>query len=171
MCFFSFTAFADGSSILNGTWIIDAKATEDSIIRTRPFKDKNSAYSFLHHISYLGALVFDFEGEKLFGGTFPGNERKREFILVSHKDAENEYNSIPPKDGTKAQEKPETLVVTVLNQKNITISFSGSTETQYLLWKHVTLDPNKKTPNDYKPEFDAFIGMMMNIGKTYDSQN
>lgn len=171
MCFFQITAFANGPVILNGTWIIDAKETEKFIISTRPFKDENLAYSFLHRISFLGALISDFDGDKLFIGTFPGNERKREYILVSHDDAEKKYKSKYAQDGPKTLEISETLIVNTQSKENITIYFSDSAETQYLLWKHVTLDPNKKTPNDFKPEFEAFFEMMRNIDKAYKRPN
>lgn len=171
MCFFHVASFANGPVILNGTWIIDTKATEKFVLSTHPFKDENSANSFLHHISFLGSLIFDFDGNKLFFGTFPGDERKREYLLVSQNGSEKKYNSKNTQDGSKVSETPETLIVTELNEENITIYFSNSTEMQYLLWRRVTLDPNKKTPNDFKPEFDAFIEMIRNIGKAYKRPN
>lgn len=152
-------AFAQRTESLTGTWMIDTKATEESLVRTRPFKD---ATPFIYANSFSGNLTFEFNGDKLLLGVVPDTSEKHEYDLVSGQSAEMKYIK---KTDTGANQK--VIDVTVLNDKNLSISFLGNTEMKYLLWKRVKLDPNKKTPNDFKPEFDAFLAMIMNIDKAF----
>jgi hypothetical protein len=152
---------AQAADKLTGTWIIDPVATEESVIRTRPFKDANSANSFTSQIAYLGSLILEFDGEHLYTGSFPGNERKFDSYLVSNQGAERKYKSKDP-NGT-------SYVVSTLNDKNIAIS-DGSV-VKYLLWKRVKLDPNKKKPDDFMNEFNAFFAMIVNIDNAYKKGN
>lgn len=145
---------------LAGTWMIDTKATEESLIHTQPFKD---ATSFIFAIHYLGNLTSEFDGKKLFIGTVPNTGEKIEHLLVFDHGSERKYIK---KDNNEARHLP--ITISIPNNKNIIINFPATPEMQYLLWKRVKLDPNKTTPNDFKPEFDAFIEMIKNISKAFD---
>lgn len=154
-------AFAQKTESLKGTWMIDTKATEESLVRTRPFKD---AAPFISEISFYGNLTFEFNGNKLLLGVVPDTFEKHEYDLVSGQSAEMKYVK---KINTAANQT--VIGVSVLNDKNLSIAFLGHDGMKYLLWKRVKLDPNKKTPNDFKPEFDAFLAMIMNIDKAFAS--
>lgn len=154
-------ALAKTPENLAGTWMIDTKATEESLIHTRPFKD---ATSFIHGIHFYGNLTFEFDGDKLLLGAVPNNLRKDEYLLVSGQALEKKYVK---KANNGASEV--AIGVSILNDKNISIAFLSAHEMKYLLWKRVKLDPNKTTPNDFKPEFDAFLEMLKNIDKAFGS--
>ena len=141
--------------------MIDTKATEESLVRARPFKD---ATPFISAIRFYGNLTFEFNGDKLLLGVVPDTSEKHEYDLVSGRSAAMKYDK---KTNTGANQP--VIEVSVLNDKNLSIAFLDNLEMKYLLWKRVKLDPNKKTPNDFKPEFDAFLAMIMNIDKAFGS--
>ncbi len=162
MYFHAPLAMAQVPDKLAGAWIVDAAATEEFVIRSRPFKD---ATSFMSQNRYMVAAVFEFEGDMLLVGPFPNvGEKRAEYGLLSVKGAERMYKSKNISDSEQA-----TITVSVLDNKNISIVYPNVPEMQYLLWKRVKLDPRKKTPDDFKPEYDAFLAMLLNISKAFAS--
>ena len=165
-------ALANNPEKLQGMWIIDRSATEESVIAKRPFND---AKSFIMGIRYLSNRSFLFEGDKLYLGSFPGAEKQIEFQLAPDDKAEIRYISgsietgIDARTKEKVYSKPGTCTINMLNDQKISIEMEADPFLKFLLWKHIDVDPNKTKPQDYKRELDEFITMILNISKAFES--
>ena len=150
-------AYAQAETRLAGTWVIDIPASEESMLRARPFKDPNAFIG----MPYLGMLFHQFEGEKLTIGSLPTipGEKTLEYRRTDLTGVEMAYTST---DGKK-----DAVTIVFLNDKNISITYPTMPQTKFLVWKRVILDPGKKVPSDYRPEFEAYMAFLVRLSKAF----
>lgn len=137
-----------------GTWLLDVAASEKSMLRARPFQE-TTAFMMMPP---MGLMFFQFEGDMLVTGTLPSVGHTFQFRRATESGSKTNYVSV---DGQSM------ITVSALNNDNMSITYPAFPETQYLVWKRVKLDPNKKTPNDYRPEFDTYMAMLDRLWKAF----
>lgn len=147
---------AEPSGTLTGTWMLDVTASEESMLRARPFQDTRAFVM----MPPMGLMFFEFDDDTLVTGSLPNVGDAVRFCRASGSGGKINYVS-------KHASKEEIITVSVVNENRISITYPMFPESQYFLWKRVKLDPSKRTPNDYRPEFDAYVAMLKNLWEAF----
>ena len=148
---------AEPTDTLTGTWMLDVTASEQSMLRARPFQN---AQAFVM-MPPMGLIFFKFDGDTLVTGSLPDVGDAVRFSRASGSAEKISYVS-------NLASKEEIILVSVLNENKISIAYPMFPASQHFLWKRVKLDPSKKTPSDYRPEFDAYVAMLKNLWEAFD---
>jgi len=74
MCLYSSFALPSLPEKFSGTWILDTRATEESVIRNHPYDDVRA---FSTELLYMGFTVFEFDGEVATAGPFIGPNKAK----------------------------------------------------------------------------------------------
>ena len=144
-------ASAASANHLDGVWVLDAKATEHSMINgPRPTNPKKVAEWLIVLGGYLPLLTYEFEGDKLVSSAH-GGSKKTEYRLISREDSKMHFVSSAAPEG-----RTDTLTVSVVNDDHIQV-LSVMPETGYLLWKRRSVKPGQASPNDIKAEIDTWV--------------
>lgn len=137
------SAAFDSSSKLDGTWIIDAAATEESLVSSpRPSNVDNLAQWFGLASGYMALVTYEIKGNTILASAYQGN-KVLEYQRVSDQGTEIRYIL---KGGPDSQEN--MLSVSMLTDKNLKIIHSNSPEMGYLLWKRGQLRTGMTTPDE-----------------------
>ncbi|OOG41701.1 hypothetical protein [Polaromonas sp. A23] len=144
------------SKTLAGTWMLDVKASEQSMLRARPFQNTEAFVM----MPPMGLIFFKFEGDRLLTGSLPDIGDAVEFRRAGVSGGKISYVS------TRAP-KDDIILVSVLGENKISITYPLFPASQYFLWQRVQLDPSRKTPSDYRPEFDAYVAMLKNLWEAF----
>lgn len=152
------SALAEVPSKLNGMWILNAKATEYSIVNAPlPVNADKLAQWFGLASGYMCLFTYEFQGDIATASAYRG-ARKAEFQLLAHQGDELKYAL---KSSTSASS--ETLSVSILNDGNIRIAHSNSPEMGNLLWKRGQLKTEQATPSDVKEAMGTWLSSLQNI--------
>ena len=133
----AFEVSADNGSSLNGTWVVDVKATERSVLEMAPRADASQiARSFLVMGGYLAITMLviedDFATFAIYGDT---SKKGAKFKLVSQNQTETKYIATD-KDSSKGP-----LTVTVLSGENVRVSQQNDPLGPFVLWKRASPQP------------------------------
>ncbi len=141
-----FGAFESASAMpmhVKGTWILDAKATEELITRgPRPVNAQKLAQWFALAGGYAALYTYEFEGNTAKVSAYRGNQALQ-FERRSNQDTETIY---APVDA--ANPKSQTLSVSMLQNGNLRIIPSSNPEMAYLRWKPGQLKTESAKPNE-----------------------
>lgn len=137
---------------LTGTWMLDVTASQQSMLRARPFLNTEAFVT----MPPMGLMFFKFDRDTLLTGSLPDVGDAVRFRRGGVSSGEMSYVS-------NHNSKDVTILVSGVNENNISIIYPEFPASRYFLWKRTTLDPNKKTPSDYRPEFDAYVAMLKNL--------
>lgn len=148
---------AEPSETLTGAWVLDVTASERSVLRARPFQNVES----FAVMPPLGMMVVKFDGDTLAIGLLPDLGNSVRFRRATESGEKMTYVS-------NHASKEETIVVSALTENNISVTLPTFPESQHFLWKRVKLDPSKKTPSEYRPEFEAYISMLTRLWKAFN---
>jgi hypothetical protein len=143
---------------LNGTWILDAKATENLIVNSPlPLDADKLAKWFGLGASYMCAFTYEFRGDEAIASAYRGRQGK--YRLLSRQGSEIRFTL------QNATESPvdDILTVTILNDRNIKIVHSSSPEMRILLWKRGQLKTDQSTPSDVQAAVDAWLVSIQHI--------
>ena len=154
-------ALAETPEKIRGSWVLDAEATEKSVIAAPPYKD---AEWLGMAAGYMVGVIYEFDENGAIIHMY-GGDKKREYQFLSRHDTEIKYS---PKNiqGTA----PDTLTVSIVSDKNIKIVHAGSPEMGSLLWKRINFDPRRRTtPNELKAGIDAWMASLQRILKAFDT--
>ena len=135
---FSSAAFAEMPEALKGTWVVDAKATEAFLKR---FPPANAEQWLPKTTSDMFQRIYDFDGEVIAASTYAG-DRKLIYRPLSQESGNKRYIS---EEGGR----DDILIVSIVNEKNITISSSRNQFMGAFFWKRIKLDPGARE-NDGK---------------------
>lgn len=160
MCLHSSILLSATSEKIDGTWILDTQATEESVLRNPPYEDVRS---FSTELLYMGFTVFEFDGETATAGHL-ANPYKTKLRRDSIQTTGINYVA-----ESESGDKPFVLTARMLNDGHLSITFSSTPSVRHLLWKRVIIDPNKKRPDDFKPELDAWFLALQNIWKVLEA--
>lgn len=115
---------------IKGSWIIDAKATEELMVKIpRPPHADKLAQWFGLASGYMALYTYEFDGNMAKASAFRG-DKVLEFERTYDQDTETTY-TLKGATGPMSQ----TLSVSMLTSGNIRISPSENTEMSYLRWK------------------------------------
>lgn len=128
---------------VKGSWIIDAKATEELMakIPRPPHADKLAQWFGLAS-GYMALYTYEFDGNMAKASAFRG-DKGLEFERVSDQDTETTYTLKGATDS-----KPQTLSVSILKSGNIRIFLSEYPEMSYFRWKPGQLKAESVTLDD-----------------------
>ena len=131
-----------GSSVgLDGTWMLDPKATEAYIKGVSQIENPDQVAEAIGMATpLLTLLVYEFHGDSANVRTFNGIGKEKDYKCLSTGE------KILCASTTAPASEDDTFSVTVLNTKAIKISYPHSPELSYLVWGRVTLDPNETAP-------------------------
>lgn len=136
---------------LDGVWVLDAMATEYSMINgPRPTNPKKVAEWLIVLGGYLPLLTYEFEGDKLVSSAHGAN-KKAEYRLRSREESKLQFVSSANEEG-----RTDTLTVYVVDDDHIRV-LSAMPETGYLLWKRGSVKPGQASADDIKAAMDAWV--------------
>lgn len=145
------TASAASANHLDGVWVLDAKATEYSMINGPRLTNPKEVAEWLMIVGgYLPLFTYEFEGDKIISSAH-GASKKTEYRLISHEDSKMQFVSSANTEG-----RTDTLTVSVVDDNHIRI-LSAMPETGYLLWKRGSLKPGQASANDIKAAIDVWV--------------
>ena len=128
---------------LNGTWIFDAKATEDFVVGAPKYHGAHDVWNTTELAGLkqcVGAYKFNGDIATVILGIegVDKNVQRNEFRLLSRQGTEIKYKEV----ATKITEDANlvTFTVFVLNDKNIRIVSSDNPKIDFLLWKRGTFE-------------------------------
>ena len=135
------TAFAvDRQNELDGTWVIDARATEERVANSpRPPNSEKLAEWFGLASGYMVLFTYEFAGDTVVAGAYRAS-KTTEFQQISQHGSERKYRM-------KGAEGPE-LTVSMLSDKAVSIVHSGQPEMDYLVWRRGQLKTATTTPEE-----------------------
>lgn len=148
------TAVAQTRDSINGTWVLDASATEKSLLRLKPFEGK----AFFSGMQYIVTYFYEVNDDGLLVGILPKVGDEKKLRRISGENAKGIYFT----DGVQGSIF-QNLSVTVVDENNIRIASSRLPELAHLLWKRVVIDAKKTTPADFQPETQQIIDMVMRL--------
>lgn len=148
------TAIAQPIDSLNGTWVLDTSATEESLLRLKPFGGK----AFFPGMQYLVIHFYEVSDNDLLVGILPKNGGEKKLRRTTGENPKGIYFT----DGSE-RSIFQTLTLTNSNEKNMRIESQQLPELAHLLWKRVILDPKKTTPMDFQPDTQKIIDMLMRL--------
>lgn len=130
----AFKVSAENGGGLNGTWVVDAMATETFILEMAPRSDAAEiARAFIAAGPYLAGMQLVVEDEVATISTYGDtNNRGKKFKLLSQSQADRKYIATEAKDLSK-----EGLTVTVLNNENIRVHSQNDPLGPFVSWKRV----------------------------------
>lgn len=125
---------------LNGTWIFDAKATEDFIVGSPKYHGAHNVFELDGLKQCVGSYKFNGDIATVILGIegVDKNVQQNEFRLISRQGTEIKYKEVATK--TTEGANLVTFTVFVLNDKNIRIVFSDNPKIDFLLWKRGTFE-------------------------------
>lgn len=166
LAYVSLMASAASASQLDGVWVLDAKATENSMINgPRPTDPEKVAKWLLSVGGYLPLLTYEIKGDKIIYSAYRG-DKKVEYRIVSREDSKMKFVS-----SASMERRAETLTVSVVDDTNILIQPSSDMpESGYLLWKRGPANPEQASYNDIKAAMDAWAASGGRIIEALKSQ-
>lgn len=148
------------SNKLEGTWIVDPKATENFVLNAPPPANADKLAEWFGIAGgYWALFTYEFDGDSATMSAYRG-ARKFEFKLLSQQGTEIKYSR---KNGTSSPAK--TLSVSLLKNGNIKIVPSESPESSYILWKRGSLKTGQARPDDVMAASKSWIASIHNIVK------
>ena len=150
------TAIAQPIGSLNGAWVLDTSATEESLLRLKPFGGK----AFFFGMEHLIINFYEVTDNALLVGILPkiGGEKK-----LRRTTGENPKGIYFTDDSEQSIFQNLTLTLTNSSEKNMRIESKQLPELAHLLWKRVILDPKKTTPMDFQPDTQKIIDMVVRL--------
>ena len=152
---------------LNGTWIFDAKATEDFVLKTTKYRGADhvaEVFGLAGH--YQCIFIYEFNGDivkvRPIGNDQP--EKAEALQLISRKGNQIKY-VVKESIAKNNRSKPGIVTVTVLNDKNIVIAYSNSPEIDFLLWKRMTLNLKQMTNTDFETLVGSWMESLKKVGE------
>ncbi|HUW46672.1 MAG TPA: hypothetical protein VMW50_12860 [Dehalococcoidia bacterium] len=137
ICALPLTALAEMPENLKGTWVIDAKKTEDLLKKVSP-PPKDAGF-MAGIIGFWFQVLLEFDDEGLTVSAYTG-ARSMRYRFVSSQIEKAEYVLESPQNTGN-----DTLTVTSLGEKSINIKSSKSPYMDLCAWKHTNpLDPKAK---------------------------
>lgn len=150
---------------LNGTWMLDMKATEDFILSSPP---KQETVDFLLMNASVSHSVWEFDDDILYGGmwTVLGPQMLEELKLLNRN--ENEIVYIPT-TGT-AKSKTGIIMVEILDNNSIKIIGEKMIYGVYYIWKPVgkleKRSQTKKERDEANKRTVEWVTILDNVNKT-----
>lgn len=152
---FSLAALGQTPAALDGTWVIDAKQTEERLIKIGP-PPKNAEW-LPAIILRLCVTTMTFEGNVMTIDPISPAPTTQSFRLEPQSVKELTY-IFQTLNGEK-----ETLTISFLNEENITIRSAKVGLDEYGVWKRGKR-PNRQTAEtDFKQAFDACASALSNV--------
>ena len=152
---FSLAAMGQVSKELNGTWVIDAKQTEEFLKRVGP--TPNNAEWLPAIVLRQCVTTMTFEGDTMTMDPISSAPMAQSFRLEPQQDRKLTY-TIRTADGGK-----DTLTISFLNEENITVKSAKVGLDEYGVWKRGK-QPNRQTAeNDFKQAFDTCASALKNV--------
>lgn len=147
------TRAADGNpSAPDGTWIIDATATERSVEKVPPAKDaENLAKMLMVFSGYLSLYTYEFKGNTATLSAYRGS-KTFEYLRIATQGAESKYSQRNSPDS-----QVKTISVSVLSNENIRIVSSDMPEMSHLIWKRGQFKTESAAPEDVMAASKAWI--------------
>jgi hypothetical protein len=150
------TAIAQPIDSIKGTWVLDTSATEESLLRLKPFGGK----AFFFGMQYLIGYFYEVSEDGLLVGILPKNGGEKELRRTTGENPKGIYFT---DDVERSIFQNLTLTLTNSNEKNMRIESKHVPELGHLLWKRVILEPKKTTPKDFQPDTQKIIDMLMRL--------
>lgn len=140
---------------LIGTWVIDAKQTEEHLIKLGP-PPRNGEW-IPSIILRLCLTTMTFEEDRLIYDPISPAPMVQSFSLEPQQDKKLTY-TIQTANGGK-----DTLTISFLNKDSITVKTEKIGLDEYGVWKR-GMRPNRQTAqNDYKQAFDSCASALNNV--------
>lgn len=151
----SSVAFADVPDSIKGTWVLDAKATEEYIKNSSPKLEPKEAEWFPLFLGYSFGIILNFNNNVLTITTYHGDKSSPPYQLISQQDDQMKY--------IFKGDKNDLWTVSVINNgKSINIKAAKTPSFEFCLWKRVKFD--SKTKNYYaKSVLEDYKTMIENI--------
>jgi hypothetical protein len=153
--FLSAGAFSQEGGGLDGTWVLDTKATEDEVLKAQP---PGTGNEFMFATHFHSIQVFEFVGDLLFVRGYVDVGEKIQMRQVDDREGTKRYSGLNNKVPLEIEVKRDGL-------HNISIHYAGMKESKLLRWKRAVLDPKKSRPEDFSAELKAIFAMYENISK------
>lgn len=140
---------------LHGTWVIDAKQTQERLIQVGP--PSNNAEWLAATIVRQCVTTMTFDKDTMTIDPISRVPMTQSFRLEPHKDKKLTY-AIQTADGGK-----DTLTVAFLNRESITVKFAKVELAEYGVWKRGNR-PNRQTADtDSRQAFDTCASALKNV--------
>jgi|GEM_PF-3041590 len=149
----SSVALAEVPESLKGTWIVDAKATEERLKQSIPKWTPANAQLFSALFGYTFGIILDFDSKSIAASMHLGGKVST-YQLISEQNGHIKYIS--------ERDKGDEWIVSVVNDKNILIKSPKNQIMDLYLWKQVKLDP-KDRRNDLASALEAYKTIIANI--------
>jgi hypothetical protein len=152
----SSVAFADMPNSLKGTWVIDAKATEEYLKNSSPKLDPKEAELFPLLLGDSFGIILNFNSGVLTTSTYHGDKSSPPHQLISQQNEQMKYIFKGDKD--------DLWTVSIINNgKNINIKATKNPTFEFCLWKRVNPDPKIKPYDNAKRVLEDYKTMLENI--------
>lgn len=140
---------------LNGTWVIDAKQTEERLIRVGPPSKNAEWLSSIILRQCVTTMTFD--GDAMTVDLISPAPTVQSFRLEPQQDKKLTY-TVQTADGGK-----DTLTISFLNRESITVKSAKVELDEYGVWKRGN-KPNRQTAQiDFQQAFDACASALSKV--------
>ena len=163
---FGMNALAGTSIGLNGTWMLDPKATETYIVELPHIDNPDRVAEGIGlESAFLVLLVYEFRGDIATLSMYNATNKKLEYKCLPAQDAKIICTSINVQGSA-----PDNFTVSVLNAQAITIIHPHASEMGYVVWKRVNIDPKQSAPDFAQAHLKAWKAPFEHIMKALHAQ-